>query len=618
MDFEENKYDPTPAQTPEEPQAQPPVFEAPQPPILETPQPPVPEAPAEQPPVPETPAEQPLVPQAPVIGDLRVPERPVIDRTPVSEPRTPAPAQPVFAEEDAQPPDAAEGVPEQQTAPTSAAEQTAPAEAALYGDTHSTQSGSYVSGTYRFGPGAFAQQSAARAAEPEDVYRGFGYGVRSTVQPAYAQPQPAYTQTRPAQTPAEPVKQQKRHGGLIALALVLTLIVGGVFGALGYKLLAKPDAPAEPTDKTARPSLSPTPAPTRGSGDITERIQRGDGENYAAPAQIYSQNVDAVVGISNESTTTNIWGQASSLASSGTGFIISEDGYILTNYHVAKGADKLTVTLSSGERYAAELIGYDNVTCDVALLKIEAQGLPSVKLGDSDALQVGEQVCTIGNPLGELTYTLTVGYISAKERAINTDGNPINMLQTDAAINSGNSGGPLFDMSGNVVGIVTAKYSGSSSSGATVEGIGFAIPISNVVSILDDLQQYGYVTNRAYLGIQAADTAELTSANLPAGAYVSSVMPGSCAERAGLQAGDVIVGLGDRVINSFEALLTALNRCRAGETSEITFFRDGSYLKAEVTFDQRPQEEQPAAQETQPTESPYSFDFSNPFGFWFP
>ena len=145
-------------------------------------------------------------------------------------------------------------------------------------------------------------------------------------------------------------------------------------------------------------------------------------------------------------TTTNAWGQSSSVASVGTGFIISEDGYVLTNYHVVDGARKLTVMLSDRQEYEATLVGYDSDICDLALLKIDATGLQPVTFGDSDKLLVGQQVCAIGNPLGELTYTLTVGYVSAKDRIINTDGTPINMLQTDCTINAGNSGGPLFDM----------------------------------------------------------------------------------------------------------------------------------------------------------------------------
>jgi S1-C subfamily serine protease len=182
-------------------------------------------------------------------------------------------------------------------------------------------------------------------------------------------------------------------------------------------------------------------------------------------------------------------------------------------------ANSVKVTLYNGKEYDAKLVGTDSVN-DVALLKIEATGLQAVTVGDSDKIEVGEQVVAIGNPLGELTFTMTQGYISATGREINTDGTPINMLQTDAAINSGNSGGPLFDMNGNVVGITTAKYSGTTSTGTSIEGIGFAIPINDVLKIVYDLQENGYVTGRAYLGISVRDLDELhrfQSYNLPVG-----------------------------------------------------------------------------------------------------
>jgi serine protease Do len=215
-------------------------------------------------------------------------------------------------------------------------------------------------------------------------------------------------------------------------------------------------------------------------------------------AQVYARNVSSVVLI--ESTVTaDLYGQTTAGVSTGSGFILSENGYVLTNYHVVEGAASVEVTLHNGTSYPAALTGYDR-TNDIAVLKVEANGLNAVALGSSDALIVGDQVVAIGNPLGELTATLTVGYVSAKERTINTDGTIINMIQTDAAINSGNSGGPLFNMKGEVVGITTAKYSGASSSGASIEGIGFAIPMDDVMEEVEQLIQFGYI-KCAYLGV---------------------------------------------------------------------------------------------------------------------
>ncbi len=325
-----------------------------------------------------------------------------------------------------------------------------------------------------------------------------------------------------------------------------------------------------------------------GNGNSVSGTPNTTADGSLTPGQVYAQNVDAVVAISNQATT-NIYGQVTETASSGSGFIISEDGYVVTNYHVVEGADKLTVMRNDGSEHSAQLVGYDSAN-DVAVLKIQAQGLPFVTLGSSDDLIVGDQVVAIGNPLGELTNTLTVGYISATERAVSTGGALINMLQTDAAINSGNSGGPLFNMKGEVVGITTAKYSGSTSSGATIEGISFAIPIDDVLRKVTDLKDYGYLTG-AYLGITVSDTDETYAEyfGIPAGAYVRSVEPGYCAAAAGMQAKDVIVKLGDYEISSLNDLSRALEKYAPGDTVQILVYRGGGRVTLTVTLDQRPQ-----------------------------
>ncbi len=485
--------------------------------------------------------------------------------------------------------------------------------------------GAWQAGPYAgWQPNAWQPGQTAAGAYARPTAQGWqGYGQAAqpgqTAQTARPEPNPRPEQTSApgGQSTAVPAKKHRSRGWLVALVLAGAILVGVAGGAGGYHLLTRrANAGTLPAETTAElPAEEEAAEPTRGSGDITQRITSGTSQDYAAPAKIYQENVDAVVGISTEGTATNIWGQPTSFAASGTGFILSEDGYVLTNYHVVKDGTTLTVSTSDGTKYPAQLVGYENVTCDVALLKIDASGLPTVKVGDSDQLQVGEQVCTIGNPLGELTYTLTVGYVSAKQRAINTDGSPINMLQTDAAINSGNSGGPLFDAAGNVVGIVTAKYSGETTSGASMEGLGFAIPINDVMAILDDLEQYGYVTNRAYLGVQVGDSAAVQGANLPAGAYIGQVVDGFCAQKAGIQQGDVIVGLGDTVISSYEELVTALQHYKAGDTTTVTVFRSGQYLDLEITFDARPKDLPQAQQPQQETTPPETED---PFGFMFP
>jgi len=318
-------------------------------------------------------------------------------------------------------------------------------------------------------------------------------------------------------------------------------------------------------------------------------------QNGLSASQVYAMNVNSVVAISNHATT-NIYGQETEMASSGSGFIISEDGYVVSNYHVVEGADTLTVITYDGTEYAAKLVGYDESN-DVSLLKIDATGLDPVAIGSSDALIVGDQVVAIGNPLGELTSTLTVGYISAKDRTINTDGTyNINMMQTDAAINSGNSGGPLFNMYGEVVGITTAKYSGASNSGASIEGIGFAIPMDDVMGILEDLREYGYVKG-CYLGVSVVtmDPAVAEAYGLPTGSKVSLVEPGNCAAKAGVQVGDIITAMGGYDVTGNSDLLSILRKFKPGDTTTITVFRSGQEIELTITLDEKPApvEEQP-------------------------
>ena len=433
-------------------------------------------------------------------------------------------------------------------------------------------------------------------------------------------PQPnqyAYTPGYQAPKPPKP-KKSGLGGKIIALGLVCglagSLLGGGIVATVMH--LQKEDAPEQPIIQEAVPETEEEQTPA------TEAVTPSTVTNTGAltPAQVYEQNVASVVGISNEITSTNVFGQVSATASTGSGFIISENGYIITNYHVVSGAQSLKVSLHDGTIYPAELIGYE-ATNDVALLKIDATGLDAVTVGDSDTLGVGDCVAAIGNPLGELTYTMTVGYISAMDREINTDGTPINMLQTDAAINSGNSGGPLFDMNGNVVGITTAKYSGTTGSGTVIEGIGFAIPINDVMKLIPDLQEYGYVTGQAYLGITVRDldasTAELYS--LPLGAYVLSVEEGSCSSEAGLVSGDIIIGIEDITVESYTDLVATLKNFSAGDTVTLTIYRAGQTLDLTVTLDEKVQTQQttttPSQQES--AQEQYPFPSQDPFSYFF-
>lgn len=326
-------------------------------------------------------------------------------------------------------------------------------------------------------------------------------------------------------------------------------------------------------------------------------------EGLLTPGQVYEQNVDAVVAIAAYSSGAMQNGQSGTYQSMGSGFILSDDGYVVSNYHVVENTETIEVITSDGSVYKAVLVGYD-ATNDLALLKVEAENLAFVTLGSSDQLQVGDQVAAIGNPLGELTSTLTVGYVSAKDRIVATDGSSINMLQTDAAINSGNSGGPLFNMMGEVVGITTAKYSGMSSSGVSIEGIGFAIPMDDVVDMIDDLRYLGYISG-AYLGVMVMDVeAAAQNYGLPAGAYVDEVTRGYAAEAAGMLAGDIIIQLGGYEISNVTELTRMLRRFEPGQTVSVTVYRAGKEIQLRVTLDEKPRTQNPSQSQTQPYPMP--------------
>ena len=336
------------------------------------------------------------------------------------------------------------------------------------------------------------------------------------------------------------------------------------------------------------------------------------------PGQVYARNVKSVVLI-NATVTESYYGQTASGTSSGSGFVLTEDGYVVTNHHVVEGASSITVTMSDGSVHPAQLVGSDS-TNDVAVLKMDAAGLQAVALGSSTDLIVGDQVVAIGNPLGELTSTMTVGYVSAKDRDVTTDGTTINMIQTDAAINSGNSGGPMFNMNGEVIGITTAKYSGESSSGASIEGIGFAIPIDDVMPLIDDLINYGYVTG-AYLGVMVSDMDGETASyyGLPVGAYVQEAVEGYCAKAAGVQAKDIIVAVGENEVRSVSDLTRALRKFKAGDTTTITVFRSGSKVVLDITLDEKPQDtdtQQPVNPDS--SQMPQNGSYDEWYDYFFP
>ena len=356
---------------------------------------------------------------------------------------------------------------------------------------------------------------------------------------------------------------------------------------------------------------------------VTVSVKQVDGQTKMEPAEVYASTVNSVVSINTTATAgTNIFGQTVETASAGSGFIISSDGYIVTNYHVVKGATSVKVTLYSGDTYDATVIGGDS-DYDVAVIKINAGGLPAVTLGNSADVNVGDTVLAIGNPLGELTFSMSQGIVSCCDRAINVDGTPFNMIQVDASINPGNSGGPLVNLYGEVVGIVSAKY--SSYSNTTVEGLGFAIPISDVQAIITDIIENGQVTGKAYLAIKAGTMTEQMAAqydiDITEGVFVYSTESGGAGEKAGLQLGDVITKLNDTAITSMTDLTMAKKSYKAGDTVTLTVYRSGEYITLDLTFDQQPQTTgEDTEQDTQQTPqqgSDYSDLFRDFYNYYF-
>ena len=388
--------------------------------------------------------------------------------------------------------------------------------------------------------------------------------------------QPVYqSQPQGGQTPH---KNGKNRLGLkiASLALVCALLGGLVGGGTAYLVSNSSNSDTTEVNVSNR---KPTEI----------QLKTVDGKNPMTDAELYAANVNSVVSI-NVSATTNYFGQTVQTAASGTGFFITEDGYILTNHHVISDASSVKVTLYNGETYDAKVIGSDE-DYDIAVLKIDVTGATPVVLGDSSKVAIGESVAAVGNPLGELTFSMSEGIVSCVNRAINVDGTPFNMIQVDCSINPGNSGGPLFNSYGEVIGIVSAKY--SSYSNTTVEGIGFAIPINDVVSLVKDIMTNGYVTNKAYMGITPqtmnAQMAQQYRYDVTEGVFVCSVDPDSAAAKAGLKLGDVITKMDDTDITSYEDLVAAKKSYSAGDTVTLTVYREGKTIEVELTFDAVPE-----------------------------
>ena len=412
-----------------------------------------------------------------------------------------------------------------------------------------------------------------------------------------------YETSEQKEAPTEQMPQmpsQKKHkksgaGKAVALVLVCALVSGcmGVGGAFLGSSLVRQGQP----ETVLSDGVSTVMKGVRETSVL--QIQQIDSSKTLSAAEVYAANVNSTVGIVTSAVTTNFWGQRTTSAAAGSGFLFTDDGYILTNYHVVQGADSVTVSTYDGTKYDAKIIGFDESN-DVAVLKIDAEGLTPVVIGNSDQLNVGDSVVAIGNPLGELTFSLTSGTVSALDREVTmSSGISMELIQTDCAINSGNSGGALFNMHGEVVGITNAKYSGSSGSGASIDNIAFAIPINDVYSIVTSIIEKGYI-EKPYIGVSVLDVSDETQKyGLPKGASVQTVTDDGPAKAAGLQVNDIITKVDDTEITGSSDLVKTIGQCKPGQEITLTVYRQGQTLELKVTVARKVQDSKPEQQTVQ-------------------
>lgn len=421
---------------------------------------------------------------------------------------------------------------------------------------------------------------------------------------SYVYPDAGYGSPASAGPPHGP-RRSTRALGIVALVMAVVVLCSALTGTAVYLLMKGNTLPAESTTQTTVPqTLSPIPDVTEPATDpepsaggrgltnphfsLAEAASRHeDGRQTLTVMEIAARGKPAVVAITTETTARDMFGQVYRPTAAGSGFIITQDGYIVTNNHVIEGAETITVVLDNDDLYSAVLVGTDPSN-DVAVIKIEAKNLPTVILGDSGDLQVGELAVAIGNPLGELSGTVTAGIISALDREITLRGSggsiqKMNLLQTDAAINSGNSGGALFNSYGEVIGINTAKNTGTG-----VEGLGFAIPIDHAEPIVESIIQHGYVRGRPKIGIMARNiSAQMAEYyKLTEGIYVIEIDAGSAAAKAGIQVQDIIIAANGEEVLTIEALNAVKNTMKPGDTMALTIVRNGEEIKVNLVLEE--------------------------------
>lgn len=358
----------------------------------------------------------------------------------------------------------------------------------------------------------------------------------------------------------QPQKKPKKNHSPMKLVIV-TSIVSGLIGGSVMSL--------------ALNHATGTTIVYKDSASSTTKTTSSSSASELSTSEIAAKAGPSVVEINVTGTTTSygMFGGTYETQAAGSGVIISSDGYIITNNHVVEDGDEINVVTSDGKSYEATLVATD-AKSDIGVLKIEATDLTAAVIGDSDKIQVGDKAVVIGNPLGTLGGTVTDGIISATNREITINNESMNLLQTNAAINSGNSGGGLFDGNGNLIGIVNAKDSGTTSSGTTIEGLGFAIPINDAMNVAQQLIENGKVTDRATLGVYVQELQQ-DQGNYKAGLYITSLVKNGAAENAGLQVYDRIVKVNGEEISSYSDLSAVLNKKKVGDEIEVVVERSG-------------------------------------------
>jgi len=387
-------------------------------------------------------------------------------------------------------------------------------------------------------------------------------------------------------------KRVKKHVPAYAMiiAILLTAVVS-LGAAVGYMNVQENSGETavieQKSDKDTNKVKTQGSGRTTGGAVVATATAGREGMPLLTTPEIVDKVGPAVVGVINTANTTNrgffydIFGGGEAEQSSGSGVIISSDGYIVTNNHVIENAHEITVILNTGDEYKATLIGADSKT-DLAVLKIEAEGLVFAQMGKSSELRVGDTAIAIGNPLGqEFAGTTTQGIISGLNRSITIDDKQLTLIQTDAAINPGNSGGALVDAYGQLIGINTAKISSQ-----TLEGLGFAIPIDVAKPIISDLIDNGYVTGRPIIGIGGRTVTEedAEAYDLKVGIYVISMTPNSPAYMAGIKIGDIIVECNSKAVKTIDELNTIKNQHKPGDELKLKIYRQGKYKDITVVL----------------------------------